>query len=281
MKTLKKNLSFYIILLAISSSFAQNSPFKVDVIGEGKPVLFFPGFTCTAEVYKEALGELSKTNQCHIFTFAGFGGLAPIEKPWFPKIKESVKTYIAENKLENATIVGHSMGGTLALWLASEESNWFEKLIIVDGLPATGALMVPNYKSENMVYDNPFNTRLLEMDSQSFEQMASQMANGMSLNKAKQPQIKDWIIQSDRETYVYGYTDLLKLDLREAISNIETNVVILAATHPYGQQMVKKTYEGQYQNLADYTIEYAEGSAHFIMYDKPEWFLEQLNANLK
>ena len=182
---------------------------------------------------------------------------------------------------ENATIVGHSMGGTLALWLASEESNWFEKLIIVDGLPATGALMVPNYKSENMVYDNPFNTRLLEMDSQSFEQMASQMANGMSLNKAKQPQIKDWIIQSDRETYVYGYTDLLKLDLREAISNIETNVVILAATHPYGQQMVKKTYEGQYQNLADYTIEYAEGSAHFIMYDKPEWFLEQLNANLK
>ena len=37
----------------------------------------------------------------------------------------------------------------------------------------------------------------------------------------------------------------------------------------------------QYQNLKTYDILYAEGSAHFIMYDESQWFLEQLKLQLK
>ncbi|WP_350284138.1 alpha/beta hydrolase [uncultured Croceitalea sp.] len=275
MKFLKEALPFVIVLLAFAVS-AQQKAFKVEVIGEGKPILFFPGFTCTGDVYKDIIKDFSETNECHIFTFAGFGDVAPIERPWFPKVKEGVKTYITENSLQDSFVLGHSLGGTLALWLASEENSWFEKLIVVDGLPAAGALMVPNYKSENMVYDNPFNQRLLDMDSISFKQMATQMAGGMSLNKERQVQISDWIVQADRETYVYGYTDLLKLDLREDISKITTSVFILAATNPYGSEMARATYTEQYMNLENYSIDFAEGSAHFIMYDKPEWFMEKV-----
>ena len=127
-----------------------------------------------------------------------------------------------------------------------------------------------------MVYESPWNKQMLEMKGEAFESMATQMAMGMTLNKEKQVQIKDWIIQSDRETYVYGYTDLLKLDLREDIAKIKIPVTVLAATHPYGLEMAKNTYQGQYKNLEGYNIEFAEGSAHFIMYDKPEWFKSKI-----
>jgi pimeloyl-ACP methyl ester carboxylesterase len=279
MKTLKHSMLFLLFLL-ITTLEAQQKTFEVEVKGNGEPVLLFPGFTCTGEVWKDVVVELSKTKECHIFTFAGFGDVPAIEKPWLSKIKEGIKTYIAGNKLEKATIIGHSLGGTLGLWLAIDKNAAFNKIIVVDALPSTGALMVPNFDSETIVYDNPYNQRLLDMEAKDFESMATQMANSMSLNKEKHALIKEWMLKSDRETYVYGYTDLLKLDLRASISNISVPVVVLAATEPYGENAVKKTYKEQYKSLGVYSIKYAKESAHFIMFDQPEWLIEVINEEL-
>ena len=277
-----KTLKIVVILSFFISVFGMNAqtPFEVTVKGEGQPVLLFPGFTCTGEVWEETVTELSKNYECHIFTFAGFGGVAPIEKPWLPKIKEGIIKYVEKEKLKDPIVIGHSLGGALGLWLATYDNHPYSKLIIVDALPSTGALMMPNFKSENMVYDNPWNKQMLEMDAEAFEKVATQMASGMTLNTDKHQQLKDWIIQADRKTYVYGYTDLLKLDLREDIAKINIPVTVLGATHPYGLEMAKQTYEGQYKNLKEYTIEFAEGAAHFIMYDQSEWFLNQIRKEL-
>lgn len=280
MKTLKHIMLF--LLFGLSSILiAQQKTFNVEIKGYGDPVLLFPGFTCPGEVWKDVVAELSKTKQCHIFTFAGFGDVPALEKPWLSKIKDGIKTYIAANNLEQATLIGHSLGGTLGLWLASDKSAVFNKIIVVDALPSTGALMVPNFDSETIVYDNPYNQRLLEMDVKSFEAMATQMASGMSLNKEKHALIKQWILNTDRETYVYGYTDLLKLDLRASIATISVPVTVLAATEPYGEDAVKKTYKEQYKSLDGYSIKYAKESAHFIMFDQPEWLIKVINEELQ
>lgn len=280
MKSIKKVGLMLIIALSMSLN-AQDKSFNVEVVGKGEPVLLFPGFTCTGDVWKDLVSEISKTKECHIFTFAGFGGVPAIEKPWLPKVKESIGSYISEQKLEKATLIGHSLGGSLALWLATEDKYSFSKIIVVDALPSIGALMMPNFNKDHIVYENPYNKRVLEMGDEDFEKMAVQYATGMSLNKDKHTQIKNWILESDRETYVYGYTDLLKLDLREDIAKIKSPVSIFGATHPFGEETVKKTYEEQYKNLENYTIKYAKDAAHFIMYDKPEWFLTAVKTELE
>ncbi len=280
MKTIKSILLLAAILLTTGLS-AQTKAFKVEVIGKGNPVLLFPGFTCPGEVWEETVKELSKDYECHIFTFAGFGDVAPIEKPWLPKIKESVENYVLKHKLENPSIIGHSLGGVLGLWLTTEQNSNYKKLIVVDALPASGALMMPNYKSENMVYDSPYNKQQLAMNEDDFKKMALGMVPYMMLSKEKQATVVEWMVQSDRETYVYGYTDFLRLDLREDVAKIKTPVTILAATKPYGKDVVQKNYVEQYKNLSSYTIIYAEDSAHFIMFDQPKWFVNQVREQLK
>ncbi|WP_282074904.1 alpha/beta fold hydrolase [Maribacter aquivivus] len=278
MKTIKI-LLFGLLILSSLSITAQDKTFEVDVIGEGDPILLFPGFTCTGDVWNATVNELSKNYECHVFTFAGFGDVPAIEKPWLPKIKDGVVNYISEKELDNAVLIGHSLGGGLALWMAAD-GNSFKELIIVDALPSTGALMMPDFKSEYMVYDSPYNKQLLAMNDADFEAMAQHMANSMTKEKLNQEKIKNWMIQADRETYVHGYTDLLKLDLREDLAKINSPVTILAATEPYGLDMAKSTYELQYKALAEYTIEFANGSSHFIMYDQPQWFIENLKNAL-
>lgn len=275
-----KNPVFGIIVVVSSLVNAQEKTFQVDVLGTGEPILFFPGFTCTGKVWESAVQELSKNYQCHVFTFAGFGNVPAIEKPWLPKIKEGIQQYIQQEKLKNPSIVGHSLGGALALWLATE-SDSFKNLIIVDALASTGALMMPDFDSEYMVYDSPYNKQMLTMTDTDFEGMVTQMANGMAADKDKQLQIKNWMLMSDRETYVYGYTDLLKLDLRQDLENIRVPVTILAATEPYGYETAKSTYKIQYKNLKEYDFKFAQGAKHFIMYDQPDWFLQNLKVALK
>ncbi|WP_422858269.1 alpha/beta fold hydrolase [Flagellimonas sp. S174] len=279
MKKSKTLLALLLIILSTISTHAQKEPFKVQVVGAGEPLLFFPGFACTEEVWEEQIAVLSKNYECHLFTFAGFGEVPSIEFPWYPKIEKGVLNYVKKNQLENAIAIGHSLGGTLALSLAAKDSI-FKKLIIVDALTATGALMFPNFNSDNMVYDSPYNNQMLTMSPEDFEKMASNMAMGMTQTKEKQNQIVEWMKGADRETYVYGYTDYLKVDLREDVANINIPVIILAATEPFGLDMAKRTYEDQYKNLPDYELRFAEGALHFIMFDKPTWLLDQLQSSL-
>jgi pimeloyl-ACP methyl ester carboxylesterase len=278
MKTIK-NVVFTLLIIATISTHAQNHPFKVDIIGNGEPILLFPGFACTGEVWEDTVLELSRNFECHVFTFAGFGNEPAIDRPWLPKIKEGIFNYISERELDNPILMGHSLGGALALWMATESKS-FKKLIIVDALASTGALMIPNFKSENLVYDSPYNQHLLKMGNIDFKTLALQMANGMATDKSTQEKIANWMIQADRKTYVYGYTDLLKLDLRTDLAKIMVPVTIFAATKPYGYEAVKSTYDSQFKELQEYTIEFANGASHFIMYDQPEWFLENLKKAL-
>ncbi len=276
-----------VILLFVSfvfslSIYAKNEgqPVYVEITGKGKPIILIPGFTVPGDIWNPLVRELEKNYECHIVTLAGFGEKEPIEFPWLPKINESLKNYILKNELQNTTIIGHSLGGTIATWLAAQNDLKLSKIILIDSLPASGALIIPNFNPENLMYESPYNNQQLAMDNVAFEQTAIAMSKSMSLKKSAQEKIKNWILESDRKTYVYGYTDYLKLDLRENLKNISIPVTIIAASKPYGEEMVKQTYKNQYANLKNYNFIIAKDSAHFIMLDKPDWFLKQIQTIL-
>ncbi len=277
-----KNLFFIWLILLSFSIRAQhtNEAIDVTVIGKGRPVMLIPGFTVPGESWEATVEQLQQNYECHIVTLAGFGGKKPIAFPWLSTINEALENYIEKRNLTNLAIIGHSLGGTIATWLAGRESSRIAELILVDALPAAGALMFPDFNPDNLAYDSPFNNQQLSMTEKNFEQMAIGMARGMSTNTAAQQLIKDWIIQADRRTYVYGYTDYLKLDLREQLKNITIPVTIIAAEKPFGKDMVKQTYASQYSNLAHYELIIADGAAHFVMFDQPEWFIGQVQQIL-
>lgn len=283
-RNLKKNqimktAIFIFLCLASSHLFSQTS-FQVTKKGNGNPVLLFPGFGCTGQVWDETVAQISKTHKCYIFTFAGFGNVPAIQNNWFATIKTDLESFIKKNKLEKSILIGHSIGGTLSLWLASSNPDWFKKIILVDALPASAALMIPNYKGDKIPYDNPQSKTMLDMTTADFQKMNNQSVQYMCNNKEKQLLIANMMNQSDRKTYVYGYIDMLNLDLRNEIAKIKKPVIILAATNP-NLEIVTKTYAEQYKNLPTVTVNYAENSAHFIMLDQPEWFLKQIEINIK
>lgn len=277
---MKKASVFAIALIITLACFAQRPSFTVVKKGKGKPVLFLPGFSTPGSVWNESVQHIKGNVQAHLFTYAGFGGVTPIDTPWYTSIRRDLMSYILEHKLLHITVIGHSMGGTLAMDIAAALPNKVDRIILVDALPAIRDLIMPGVSADKIHYNTPHNNQMLQMKEEAFEKNAVMMAAGMTSNKEKADSIANWIITTDRKTYVYGFTDLLKLDLRDDLKKIKARALILGATFPT-KDVAKRTFEQQYSNLKHNRIEMAPESKHYIMFDQPDWFYAQLNAFLK
>ena len=258
---------------------AQSSAIQVAQQGTGHPIIFLPGFASPASVWAETVRHLKGKHAYHLVSYAGFNSIAPTDTPWYQNVRKELFSYVEKHNLTHLTLIGHSMGGNLATELAAAFPDRVAKLIIVDATPCMRELMLPGVDPQYIRYDSPQVVRMLQMSEDSLRYTARMTAENMTSIPAKADTLVHWIMQADRKTYVYGYTDLLKMDLRPLLSQITAETLILGAPFP-DKEVVTHNYEEQYANLASKTIRIAPPSKHFIMFDQPEWFYEQVNALL-
>lgn len=275
---MKTTLLFLFLATAIPFATANTSAVHVDVSGSGDPILYLPGFATPGAVWDDVIDQLPK-HQAHVVTYAGFGGLAPVAMPWYEKIKSQLAAYIRSNELTNLTLIGHSMGGNLALELGAILPDHIGNIIIVDALPCMRELMMPGVPANALAYDSPYSDQMLAMDEAAQSAYLDQMTQGMISGPEDQQQVKDWMLQADRKTFVYGYVDLLKLDSRSVLPDIQAPVLILVAGQPFGEEAVKNM-EKQYESLEQKTFAFAAESKHYIMLDQPEWLVNECKAFL-
>jgi pimeloyl-ACP methyl ester carboxylesterase len=277
MKKIILTLGLFVAIVAAVS--AQNNAIRVSKSGNGTPILFLPGFTTPGSVWKETVSSLKGNYQSHLISYAGFNGIAPIKMPWYETIKKETIDYIKKENLRDVVIIGHSMGGTLAVDIAAEIPSQVNKLILVDALPCMRDLMMPNVPASQITYESPYNQQMLKQSEEAFAKNANMMAQFMTMKKEKIDTLVKWSIAADRETFVYGYTDLLKIDLRDALENVTAKTLIVGASFPDKTQ-VTATFEKQYSKLENRSLAIAPESKHFVMFDQPAWFYEQVNSFL-
>jgi pimeloyl-ACP methyl ester carboxylesterase len=279
---MKTFLNFSILLVLFTASFNLNAQsIKVETTGKGVPMVLLPGFASTHDVWETTVNQFKSRYEIHLVNYAGFGELPPVKENWLANVKNELYKYIKDINSTETIIIGHSMGGTLAAWLAAQKELDISQIIIVDGLPATGALFYPNTSLDSLSYDSPYNEQLMAMDDATFGNTAAFMASNMATDTEDQILIKESILKSDRRTYVLGYTDYLKFDVRGDLKNIDIPVTVLGAGGAYGLDATRATFNKQYANLLDYHLIIHPKSKHFIMYDAPQWLANQLDTALE
>lgn len=272
---MKRIISCLILAFLLVKISEAQTAFRVEWSGSGKPVLFLPGFGSSGKVWDQVVLKFPD-HESLTLTYAGFDGVGSIGFPWYGQISTELINFVEDNNLKELTIVGHSMGGNLALELVRALPDRIDRLVLVDALACMGEVMMPGVAAGALSYDSPYNEQLLKMSPADFQAYAGQMAQGMATDTQDQQQLKDWMLAADRETFVKGYTDLLKVDLRAGLDSIETPVLILVADQPYGDQAME-TMKNQYNGLPNKEFKMAKNSRHFIMMDQPQWLVQELH----
>lgn len=276
----KSVVLFTLVCIFIVQLASAQQAITVQKSGAGAPIIFLPGFTTPGSVWDETIRHLDGTYESHTVSYAGFNGLAPIDFPWYDAVKQALIAYIQQEQLTQVTLIGHSMGGNLAVEVASALPDRISGLILLESLSCMRELMMPGVPASSLQYESPYNNQLLAMSDDDFKNMAAMMSQNMANDASKVELITGWTVAADRKTYVYGYTDLLKLDLRDQLSHINIPTLVIGSSFP-DKNAVASNLEKQYINLKQKEILIADDSKHFILFDQPEWMYTQINQYLQ
>lgn len=125
---------------AVAAPFVSRR-IAVTVRGAGRDVLLIPGLASGPTAWSGVVDALPGY-RLHLVHVRGFAGLAPegnASGPVVQPVADEIARYIGAAGLKRPAIVGHSMGGTLAMMLGLK--GLASRVMVVDMLPA-GAAMV-------------------------------------------------------------------------------------------------------------------------------------------
>ena len=82
-------------------------------------MILVPGFASSGEVWTDVVAHYKAKYQCHVVTLAGFAGVPAANPTSLARVRDGIVDYIRAKKLDRPVLVGHSLGGFMAMWVAS------------------------------------------------------------------------------------------------------------------------------------------------------------------
>jgi len=271
---------------AASATTPQPPSFHVEVTGHGKPMILIPGFASSGKTWDSTVAHYKDQYECHVLTLAGFDGEPRIEAPFLETVRKDLATYIRANKMNKPVIVGHSLGGVLALWLAETEPDLVGPLVIVDSLPFLAGVMNPGATAESVKAQAE---QMREMYSgpptPQSEKMGEMAVKSMVTSPADFEMIMGWSRKSDRVAMGDAIYEMMTTDLRSDLDKIKSPTLVIGTWIAYKQyatrEQVEKNFRTQYAKLKNYDFVLADKARHFVMLDDPDWFFQTLDHFLK
>ncbi len=254
----------------------------VDAGTAGKPdVVLIPGLGSSRSVWDAEAKLLAPNYRLHLVQLNGFAG-SPVggnatapgtASSILPGVVEDLHAYITAQAMHPA-VVGHSMGGLLALMLADKYPADVRKMVIVDTLPFYALLYAPTATVEMMKPQaETIRKQVIATPDDQFAAMQQLVVPQLVANKEGQKLVEAADAASDRTMFANAMAEDLTTDLRTDVATIKTPALVVFAVDASAKQPDPAQYEAlvrsTYKPMPNVTLVKIEDSKHFIMYDQP------------
>ena len=263
----------------IAPSFADQAievrdRFSDMIVGNGPDIVFIPGLSSSRDTWKAEAARLKDHYRVHLIQVAGFAGESPranASGPMLAPTAEAIDAYLVEKHLTPATIIGHSLGGTMVLYLAEKHPGDIKKGMLVDSLPFYSTLMMgPNatVAQAQPIADGIRADPSGVMSGPRYDAIMKSMAT----SDADRATIIAWGKASTPATVANAIADDMTLDLRPDLSKITAPLTLVypdyvAMGAPPGS--TGAMYRGAYAAAPGMHFVEAKNSLHFVMLDQP------------
>lgn len=255
----------------------------------GTPLIFIPGLSSGAWAWQEMADRYAKDHVVYVVTLAGFDGTPAAGARPFAAAEASVLALMDHRKIVKPVLIGHSLGGTMALHLAATHPDRFAGVVSVDGLPVfPGSETLP--ADQRAAYAARVQGSL-PRDPAVFatSQNAFMASAGGVIDPATGQRLAAQSARSDPGSVAAYLGDILTADFRPELARIRVPVLLVVpyyapdyAKRPFPYNAADKLIE--YRTLMagtpDLTVVPIAPSRHFAMFDQPEKLRQAIDAFL-
>lgn len=289
-------VSLALILLPAVAE-AQSAAFRSDRIvvttrGEGPDVILIPGLASTSEVWARTASRLDDRYRVHLVSVRGFGNVPPganEDGAVVAPVAAELRRYIASQRLERPAVIGHSMGGLVALRAAADAGRdrrgaQVGRVMVVDATPFFPSLISPGATVGDVeplariAYQ-----ALLFLGDQALRTQGN--ALGLQLGGAADNVFGTLGWQGgDRQVLAQGLYEVMTTDLRSRLPDISAPVTVVYGWSADGNSPrahLDALFAAGYRNLrAPARFERIEGAEHMVMIDQPTRFMAAVDRFL-
>lgn len=281
-------IGIFLALPANAQDHSEPTRFSVEVTGEGPDVILIPGLSTTREVWRPHLGAM-EGHRVHLLQVRGFGEEAGVnaEGPIMDDLIAELAHYIEHGGLDQPAIIGHSMGGFIAMSLAIRHPQMPGRIMIVDSLPWFASIMVPPGAEPDMDAIRPqaemARTMMLSMHGRELPENAN---DGLLLRYTVDPAnlqtLRDLTSAADPRVTGQLVYELMTGDMRQEIAAITVPATVVVPHNPavMSEDATIAFYLAQYEALPQVEMDVISPAAHFVMVDEPEAFGDTVRAFL-
>jgi len=270
--------------LAHADTAVVRDRFSDEIVGQGPDLIFIPGLASSRDTWKAVAERLKAHYRVHLIQVAGFAGESARGNAGGAVVvptAEAIDAYLVEQHLTPATVIGHSLGGTMTLYLGEHHPEHLKKAMLVDALPFFATLMMgPNATVEAV---KPMAQQVRSGADRMSDAQRDQMMRSMATAPADLAMIKGWSAASDKGVVANAIADDMTLDLRPGLAALTTPIVLLHPDYstlgsPPG--VSDQMYRTAYAAAPSVKVVEIAPSLHFIMLDQPAKFDAALDAFL-
>jgi len=106
-----------------------------ETTGAGPPLIVLHGLFGSATNWRSVARALAATRTVHVLDLRNHGASPWAQTMTYPEMADDVRQYIVSHGLQQAAVMGHSMGGKTAMALALAHPELVDRLIVVDVAP--------------------------------------------------------------------------------------------------------------------------------------------------
>ena len=249
-------------------------------------MILIPGLASGGNVWDGTVAHFKGRCQCHVLTLAGFAGQPAIEGPFLEKVRDGIVQYIRARKLDHPVIVGHSLGGMMAFWVAETAPAEVGPIIAVDGVPFYAVLVNPAATREStFAAAEQMRTMYAGMSVEEFIANNHRFLAMMITAPADVDKVAALGDKSNPKAVGQAFFDLVTTDLRPGLKAIQSPVLLIGSDSGATNQMMKaklqQAYGDQIATVPRHKLVFAPNARHFIQLEDPAFFYRQVEAFLK
>ncbi|MEP7185103.1 MAG: alpha/beta hydrolase [Rhodanobacter sp.] len=266
---------------------------KVERHGDhGQPVILIPGLQGGPWVWQKTIERLQRDHVVYAVTLAGFDGVpAPADGGnLFDRADASLLQLIDQEHIDKPVLVGHSLGGTLALRFASEHADLISGVVSVEGLPILpGMDRVSAEQRQAMAAQ--MQQKMAAATPEQFKAQALQYMQHIGLIDQKlAARYAPMNARSDIKASAKYMAEDLASDLRPGLKNADVPILEISPYYapdfshpPMVMSEAQKTayYQSLLSNAPNAKVVSISPSRHFVMLDQPVRFQQALDDFLK